>query len=127
MNRLKFSILVMGCIFVLSACNNSNSLKQANAEKVIRDFLTTHEILTPEQKLNPDQIILIEKPNVYSQFYTNVRVDVSDNSRQRLALVFDFKRSPNNKWVLQTVESADKNEELKRRVIAHKNLNILTQ
>lgn len=127
MNSLKLFYVVIGCILGLYSCNDNNSLKPANAEKVIREFIASHQILNQQQKLNTAQIILIEQPNIYSQFYTSVRVSVLDSSQQRLTLLFDFNRSPKNKWHLQIVESADKNEELKERVIAYKNLKIPAQ
>jgi len=127
MNRIKQILYLIFCCIALTSCN-SNSLTQENAEKTIRAFLTTHSIKTSELEVNPATVRKIGKTNIYAQFHTNVRVDFNSKSEQNMKLLFDFTRTPSNKWFLQSVEGVDSPiQELTNWLKTKKNLNIKAQ
>lgn len=99
---------------------NSNSLKQADAEKTILEFLANNKIETPTETISPEAIEKIEETNVYTQFNTSVHVHFKN-----VELIFIFTRTP-NKWFLKSVESDtdDVSKELKEWLNTKKKLNI---
>lgn len=127
MNRIKQSLFLICCCITLTSCN-SNSLTQENAEKTIREFLTTHNIKTSELEVSPATVRKIGKTNIYSQFHTSVRVDFNSKDEQSLTLLFDFTRTPSNKWFLKSVEGVDGPiQELTNWLKTNKNVNIAAQ
>ena len=124
MRELLTYLVLISCVTFLSC--NSNSLKQEAAERTIRQFLAEHPLTTEGVELSSNAIDKIEKANIYSQFYTSVRVNFKPRSNQEpLTLLFDFKRTTGNKWFLKTVEAVSGPvEELNPWLTANKNLNI---
>lgn len=106
MKKIKPSLCLI-CYFTVFISCNSNSLTQANAEKTIREFLSTHRISTSTFEISSSTIQKIEKTNVYSQFDASVRVSFKSKNEQGFTLLFDFTRTPKNKWFLKSVEEVD--------------------
>jgi len=127
MKRIKISLFFIYCCIALTSCNR-NSLTQENAESTIREFLKTNSIVTSELEVSPATVRKIGKTNIYSQFYTNVKVEFNTINKAGLTLLFDFKRTPNNKWFLKSVEGVNGSlQEHSNWLKANKNLNIAAQ
>ena len=127
MKRIKQSLFFICCFTVFISCNR-NALTQENAEKTIREFLSTHRISTSTVELSPSAIKKIEKTNIYSQFNTSVRVSFNSKNEQGFTLLFDFTRTPKNKWFLKSVEEVDgSTQELSDWLNRNKKLNIAAQ
>ena len=129
MKRSKQLLYLIWCFVILLSCNiNSNSLKQGKAEKAIRDFISKNRIETSEVVVTPQSISKIEKTNIYSQFNTSVRVNFNIKDEHGFTLLFDFTRTPDNKWFLKSVEGVDGPiQGLSDWLQTKKNLNIAVQ
>ena len=126
MKRIKQILYLFYCFTVLISCN-SNSLTQENAEETIRTFLSDHSINTSRLEVSPSTVRKIEKTNIYAEFNTSVRVNFNSKD-ESFTLLFDFTRTPNNKWFLKSVEGVDGPiQELTNWLKTNKNLNIAAQ
>ncbi len=127
MKKIKPSLYFICCFTIFISCNN-NSLTQANAEKTIREFLSTHTIKTSTLEVSPSTIQTIAKTNVYSQFNTSVKVSFKSKVDENIMLLFLFTRTPRNKWFLKSVEGLDGPiQELENWLNTNKHLNIAAQ
>ncbi|MCW3073992.1 MAG: hypothetical protein JWP69_1061 [Flaviaesturariibacter sp.] len=128
MKQLTQTLLFACTIIFLCSCGKSNTLTQGNAEKTIRRFLADRPFATLAVVLNPAAISKIENTNIYSQFNTNVRVHFNRKEGQGYRLLFDFTRTPDNRWYLKKVEGVeDTPEELASWLATNKKLNIPAQ
>lgn len=127
MKKIIHFLFIIFCS-IASSSSKSNSLTQENAEKSIREFLTTHSLKTTELEISPTTIIKIGKTNVYSESHTCVKVDFNISNNQSLTLLFDFSRKPKNRWFLRSVEEVDVPlQELTNWLKANKSVNITAQ
>lgn len=128
MKIIKQLLAFICCFTVLVSCNSSNSLTQENAENTIRKFLTDHSIKTSNLEVSPAAIQKTGKTNIYAQFHTSVRVYFNSEEQQPFTLLFDFTRTPHNKWFLRSVEGIEGPlQELTNWLETNKNLNIAAQ
>lgn len=128
MERIIKSFYFICCFSILISCN-SNSLKQDQAEKTIREFLSTNTIQTSNGIVSAQTIHKIGKTNIFSQFNTSVKVYFNNKEGgQALALLFIFTRTPDNRWFLKSVEALDGPvQELSDWLKAREKLNIAVQ
>ena len=90
--------------------------------------MSNHSIKTSKLEVSPSTIKKIEKTNIYSQFNTSVRVYFNSKQEHGFTLLFDFTRTPDNKWFLKSVEGMDGPiQELTTWFTTNKNLNIAAQ
>ncbi len=128
MKKLNQIFYILCGFAILFSCN-SNSLKQDQAEKTIREFLNTNSFETSKEVISPQTIQKIEETNIFSQFNTSVKVHFNNNeSAQGLILSFIFTRTPDNKWFLQSIETqGSTSQELSEWLKTKKHLNIAVQ
>lgn len=125
MKTIKQAIYLI-CVFSILLSCTSNSLKQDQAEKTIREFLSGNSFETSKEIISPQTIQKIEKTNIFSQFNTSVKVYFKNKEgRKDFTLLFIFSRTPDNKWFLESIEGVDgTTQELSDWLKTKKNLNI---
>lgn len=105
------SFYLLSCFALLLSCNKSNSLQWYQAENTIREYLFSNNIETAGGTVSQANIFKVEKPNIFAQFNTSVKVYFKNKTGgQGLPLLFVFSRTAKNKWFLSSVEPLDKPE-----------------
>ena len=103
----KKMVLCVLLLALLTSCN-SNRLMQADAEKVIKEYLSNNPIEISGETLNSSSIKKIGATNIFSQFNTSIRVFFDTMAGQEITLLFIFTRTPKNKWFLKSIEEDKK-------------------
>ncbi len=97
--------LILSCSLLFS-CGKSNALKQEDAERTIKAYLTENTFETSQEIISVETIRKIDQTNVFTQFNTSVKVHFSGKPETRDShLLFIFTRTPKNKWFLESIEA----------------------
>lgn len=97
--------LILSCSLLFS-CGKSNALKQEDAERTIKAYLTENAFETNQEIISVKTIRKIDKTNVFTQFNTSVKVHFSGKPETRDShLLFIFTRTPKNVWFLESIEA----------------------
>lgn len=98
--------LILLLAMFLEGCK-SNALKEQNAAKAIREFVSTHNLRLPELEVSPTTLRTVSEPDVYSETETKVNATFQRGTEPAFTLVFHFTRKPDNHWFLFSIEGEE--------------------
>jgi hypothetical protein len=111
--KMKHIACLILCI-AMAACINSNALKQSDAEKTIRTFVSENNFDGTKEVVNEQAIKEIGETNIYTQYNTSVRTKFNGKNGD-FTLLFIFTKNPkHNDHYLEAVEAeGEVSQELK--------------
>jgi hypothetical protein len=125
-----FSLLTLMCLF---SCDTNKKLKQGNAEKAIKEFVSTNSFSDGgSSSFEVSAIVTIEPVNQFSEGEASsiVHFNYRDSySNEDLVLKFIFKRNIDKHWILTSVErvAGVGSQNMSNKLSKWLNINILAQ
>jgi hypothetical protein len=132
MKSIKLIPIAATILITFYSCNSNKKLNQKNAEKVIKEFISTHSVNSipgrEDCNFNLQSIAQFAPVSQFSEREATITIYLKCTQFDNLDLTFMFQKNIDNHWILMKINGGEYNNGVINNLIApNQNINMIAQ